>query len=286
MLVKTLRKVATMTLRYLVLIRKGMYKGSIRLIGPKKVSDVIYLWKSNIQWVLSQFSVRVKVKVSTMCLCRLPGSASGFCVFQGDIFLSWFWANPLPLEASLSSRGVRLVKVTHCFCTKSFQLLLVGSHTSTGKWEITECVLQLHFSVLLPVCFTQKHLLFSSSSECFIFWERKVLLMFHFSLLELIRKETKHDFRLFPLMNVLFLVQKSKLKDFSTVPWIISPNQATLFPFFLLIHSSSLLKYLFTQHSSTYPFVCPSIHPFFCLPRELVSVIIQLIVFIHCWNNL
>lgn len=142
------------------------------------------------------------------------------------------------------------------------------------------------FQRLAPSLLHTKTLAFSSSSECFIFWERKVLLMFHFSLLELIRKETKHDFCLFPLMNVLFLVQKSKLKDFSTVPWILSPNQATLFPFFLLTHSSSLLKYLFTQHSSTYPFICSSIHPFFCLPRELVSVIIQLIVFIHCWNNL
>lgn len=40
MLVKTLRKVGTMTLRYLVLIRKGMYEGSVGLIGPKEVSDV------------------------------------------------------------------------------------------------------------------------------------------------------------------------------------------------------------------------------------------------------
>lgn len=106
--------------------------------------------------------------------------------------------------------------------------------------------------------------------------------MFHFGLLELIRKETKHDFHLFSITSALFLVRKSKWNDFSTVTLIISHNQAILPPP-LFLHIRRLQSKVCSLYT---PLIIhlSILHPFINLsqqsplsPNSLYSFIVEII---------
>lgn len=166
----------------------------------------------------------VLVQVTGQCHCFLLYSKVTF-------FLSWFWANPLlwkrpSLQEELDLWRSLFASVSSCCMSAATPLQGSGRLQNVFYNYISASCSQS--ASHKNTCF------FQAAASALSFEKGRCYWCFIFSLWELIRKETKHDFRLFPLMSVLFLVQKSKLKDFSTVAWIIPPNQATLSPFFFL----------------------------------------------------
>lgn len=172
MLSKTLRKVATITLKYLASIRKRKHWNSIKLIEPKGISDVMCPWKkiSNGFWV--NF---LKIKVATMCLCGWPGSTSGFCCILRWLFFfwSWFWTNALSLEAPFSSRGVNLVKATHCFLFANLSSCCLSEATTLWGRGRLQSVSYNYISDFLASCYQSA----SHKNTCFFKQQRMLYLL-------------------------------------------------------------------------------------------------------------